>query len=107
MLIGQAPPEIRTLILRLFCIYRKITPQQLRTQCDSVELIEYAIEELITIIFDTIEDLVEIRELAGRPYSMQQVVDLGYIIISKNRIFRSGICKWLRRPEIEIHVSQF
>ena len=79
----------------------KITPQQLSTQCNSVESIKYLIEEPITIILNAIEDLDETRELSGRPYLVQQVVDLGYIIISTNRIFRSNIRKWMRRPKIE------
>ena len=48
---------------------------------------EYQIQELIAIIFDAIEDLAEIRELAGRFYSPDQIVDIGYIVLSKNRIF--------------------
>ena len=98
---GQVPSDIRTLILHLFRIYDKITPHQLRTRYNTVESIKYAIEEPITIIFDAIEDLVEIGELTGIPYSAQQVVDLSNIIISKNRIFRSDIFKWMRQPEVE------
>ena len=32
---------------------------------------EYNLEEPINIIFDAVEDLVEIGELSGRPYSAQ------------------------------------
>ena len=59
---------------------------------------EYKLEEPINIIFDAVEDLVEIEELAGRLYTPEQVIDLGYIILSKTRIFRGGICKWSRKP---------
>ena len=60
---------------------------------------KYNLEEPINIIFDAVEDLVEISELAGRPCSTQQIVDLGYIILSKNQIFRSGIRKRVGRPK--------
>ena len=74
---GQVPSDIRTLILHLFRIYGKITPQQLRTRYENVKKMEYSIDEPIAIIFDAVEDLVEIGELAGRPYSPLQIVDLG------------------------------
>ena len=44
---------------------------------------EYTIDEPISVICDAVEDLVEISELAGRPYSPDQIVDIGYIILSK------------------------
>ena len=62
---------------------------------------DYTVDELISIIFDAVEDLVEIAELDGRPYSPDQIVDIGYIILSKNRISRSDIRKWTRRPDNE------
>ena len=98
---GQVPAEIRALVLHLFRIYGKITPQQLRGKREAVEQMDYKIDEPIAIIFDAIEDLVEISELPGSPYTADQVVDIGYIVLSKNRIFRSDIRKWMRRPEVE------
>ena len=73
----------------------------MRTRYDNVEKMKYNLEEPINIIFDAVEKPVEIDELDGRPYSAQQIVDLGYIILSKNRIFRSDIRKWVRKPEDE------
>ena len=54
---------------------------------------EYKLEEPINIIFDAVEDLVEIEELAGRPYTPEQAIDLGYIILSKTWFFRGEIRK--------------
>ena len=62
---------------------------------------KYQIQEPIAIIFDAIKDLDKIGELAGRPYSPDQVVNIEYIVLSKNRIFRSNKRKWTRRPETE------
>ena len=62
---------------------------------------EYQIQEVISIIFDAIKDLAEIGELAGRPYSPHQIVNIGYIVLSQNRIFRSNVRKWIRRPDDE------
>ena len=84
---GQVPSEIRDLILHLFRVYGKITPQHLKSKYDAVEALNYSIDEPIDVIFSAVEDLLEIGELAGRPYSPQQIVDLGFLIISKQRIF--------------------
>ena len=65
------------MILNLFRVYRKIPHQYLRAKYDTVEDTEYTMEETIDIIFNAIEDLVVMGELAGRLYSVQQVVNLG------------------------------
>ena len=62
---------------------------------------EYQIQEPIATIFDAIKDLAEIGELAERPYSPHQIVNIGYIVLSKNRIFRGNIRKLMRRPDNE------
>ena len=48
---------------------------------ESVEQMEYKIEEHVNILFNAIEALGEIWKLAGRPYYPAQIVNLGYIII--------------------------
>ena len=47
----------------------------------------YDIKEPIHTIFNAVEDLMEIVDLAGRPYPPFQILDLGYIIVSKHRVF--------------------
>ena len=54
---------------------------------------DYTIDEPIAIIFDAVEDLIEIAELAGRPCSTDQIFDIGYNVVSKNKIFRSDVRK--------------
>ena len=78
-------------------MYSKITPQYLKSNYDAVEALNYSIDEPINII----EDLLEIGELVGRPYFPQRIVDLGFLIISKQRIFRSDVRKWMRRPLLQ------
>ena len=92
-MIGQVPAEMRALILHLFRLYGKITNQKLRAKRETIEQMDYKIDEPIAIIFDALKDLVEIAELAGRPYSVDQIVDIGYIILkigSSVQIFGSG-----------------
>ena len=97
----QAPAEIYALILHLFIIYGKISPQKLRAKYGTVEDMTYLIEVAIDIIFSAIEDLVKIGELAGHPFSPVQIIDLGFIVIMKHQIFRIDIKKWIRRPIVE------
>ena len=35
----------------------------------------------VDVIFDTVDDIRELAELSGKPYSPEQMVDLGYIIV--------------------------
>jgi len=98
---GQVPAKICALILHLFCIYGKISPQQLQAKYSIVKDMAYLIEEPIYIILSTVEYLVEIGELEGHPFSPAQIVDLGFIIIFKHRIFRINVRKWMQRPIFE------
>ena len=62
---------------------------------------EYQLSKLIYVISSAIEDLQELFELAGRPLAPHQVFDCGYLVLSKHRIFRSNIRKWLRRATVD------
>ena len=65
--------DIRSLILHLLESTKKNNPQQLKSKYDAVEQVPYTINELIGVIVLAVEDLVEIGELAGRPYSPNKV----------------------------------
>ena len=43
------------------------------------------------VIFNAVDDLREVVEFSGNPYSPEQMVDLGYIIVSNNILFRSDL----------------
>ena len=94
---GQVPADIRLLFTSLFSIYGKISAGQLKEKYDDVVTMPYDITEPIDMIFNAVDDLREIAELAGRPYSLIQMVDLGYLVIAKQSIFRSDVRRWLRR----------
>ena len=95
---GQVPANIRLLFSSLFAIYGKVSANQLKEKYDEVASISYDITEPIDVIFNDVDNLKEIADLAGRPYSLVQMVDLGYIVIAKQPIFRFGVRRWLRRP---------
>jgi len=89
----QVPADIRLLILNVFLLYGKITPQQQHDKKTEVENMEYKLTKPTNVIFSAIEDLQELAELPGRYFTPQQINDCGYMIVSKHRIFRSDIRK--------------
>ena len=94
---GQVPTDIRLLIMSLFTIYGKISAHKLKEKYDAVATMPYDIVEPIDTIFDAVDDLREIAELANRPYTATQMVDLGYIVVSQLPLFRSDVRRWLRK----------
>ena len=58
----------------------------------------YHIDEPMDTFFDAVKHLVKVVELATIPFSAEKIVDIGYIIIAKNKLFRRGIYKWSYRP---------
>ena len=54
----------------------------------------YNIVKPINVIFNVVDDLREITKLLNRPYTDVQMVDLGYMILTRQPIFRADIwCK--------------
>ena len=102
---GQVPADIRTLILHLFQTYGKITAKQLRKICNEVATMVYNLSEPITVIFDAIDNQGKLGELVGKPYTLSQIVDLAFLVISNYSFFRDDVRRWLRcsrtcRPNI-------
>ena len=94
---GKVPTDIRKLILSLFMIYGKFSTKKIRENFDDVATMQYDITDPIDIIFNEVDNLREIAELAMRPYTEVQLVDRGYIIFGKLPICRYNIRKWIRR----------
>ena len=97
----QLPANIRLLILIVFLLYCKTTPQQLNTKKVNVESMDYQLSDPINVIFSAVEDLQELVELSGRPFTPQKIVYCGYLIVLKHRIFRSDIRKWFRGAAVD------
>ena len=87
----QVPRDIHLLMISLFQIYRKKSANNLKYKYDNVATMSYNIDEPISVIFNAVNDLREIAELANRTYTNQQMVDLAYIVVSKLPTFRSDI----------------
>ena len=51
-------------------------------------LMIYNIDESIDIIYTSADDLRKIVEMAGKPYTPEQPVDLGYMVVSFQPVFQ-------------------
>ena len=90
---GQIPNNCRDILLYLFRVYGKVTPSQLVSEEDTVKRLTYDTRTPIDGIFNSIEDLQELAELSGVPYTPSQIVNLGFIIMNSHRMLRSDVCR--------------
>ena len=60
--------DIRTLMMSLFSIYGKNSAKKNRGKYENVATISYNIMELIDTIFNVVDNLREIVDLANHPY---------------------------------------
>ena len=67
---GQVPANIQLLFSSLFAIYGKLSANQLKEKYDEVASMCYGITEPINMSFNAVDNLSEIADLAGRPYSL-------------------------------------
>ena len=95
---GQLPGDIRVLKNHLFNTYGKINENELQEKYDSTLKMSYNISDPINDIFNAVEDLCEIAELANDPYSERQQVKIGFLILNRQPIFHSDIRKWMGKP---------
>ena len=67
----------------------------------------YNINEPIDVIYSSIDDLCEIAEMVIKPYTQEQLVDLGYILIANQSVFHSDLRQWIRCPPTDQTWQQF
>ena len=95
---GQLPGDIRAIMLQLFAIYGGIRPEYLLERKTEFKTVTFHLSDPIGSIWNKIEDLAELTELALRPFSEQQLTDFAFIIINKQRAFRNDVRAWMRLP---------
>ena len=98
---GQLPGDIRLLKNHLFSTYGKINEQELQTKYDETIKLSYSVSDPIDDIFNAVEDLCEIAEFADTPYSPRQQVNIGYLIVNRQPIFRGDVRKWMRKSLVD------
>ena len=67
----------------------------------------------IVLLYNKVDDLMDLVNAAGSPYSAQQIINLAYILLNKMGKFTTGICEWNRIPQaqrtwdaFQLHFSQ-
>ena len=80
----------------LFVHYGRVTPAQL--QHEEQQLTEWIYDPVlpIVIVFNKIDDLLDLATAAGSPCSAQQIINFGYNILNKTGKFKQGIREWNR-----------
>ena len=73
---------MRILKNHLFDTYGKINENKLQEKYDTTLKISYNISDPIDYIFNAVEDLCKIAELANNPYSERQQVKIGFLILN-------------------------
>ncbi len=82
----------------LFRNYGRVTPAKLVEEEQQLLAWSFDPSLPIVLLFNRIDDLMDLANAAGSPYSAQQVINLGYIIVNKTGKFSTGIREWNRVP---------
>lgn len=78
----------------LFRNYGHVTPAQLANEEQQLLSWSYDPSLLIVLLYNKIDDLMDLANTASLPYSLQQVINMGYILLNKTGKFTNGIREW-------------
>ena len=79
--------HLHTIIEYLFRNYGRVTPAQLAHEEQQVQNFVYDPTLPIVVVFNKIEDLMDLATAAGSPYTAQQIINFGYNILNKTGKF--------------------
>jgi hypothetical protein len=89
------PPWQLTVLL---ATHGKITPQQVKAKEIGICNMVYSIALPVDTVFNAVDDLMDLAEHAGPALTNQQMIDLAYVVLSKEPIFQQDIRLWNRKP---------
>ena len=49
------------------------------------------------IMYTSVKELRDLAEMASKPYTPEQLVDLGYMVVASQPVFRSDLRRWIHR----------
>ena len=87
------------IILYLFRNYGRVTPATLVEEEQKVLQWIFDPHLPIVLVFNKVNDLMDLASAAGAPYTANQLINFGYVIINKTGKFTTGIREWNRLPE--------
>ena len=95
---GQYSTSIRLMIKHLFDTHGKITPQQITTKQLNIYNMVFTIALPVDVVFNAVDDLVDLADHAGSALTDQQMIDLAYQVFSKEPLLREDLRLWNRKP---------
>jgi hypothetical protein len=98
---GQYSTSIRQMIKHLFDTHGKITPQQVTSKQLNIYNMVFTIALPVDVVFNAVDDLVDLAEHAGSALTDQQMIDLAYQVFSKEPLLRDDLRLWNRKPSAD------
>jgi hypothetical protein len=98
---GQYSSDIRAVLLHLFATHGKVTPQQIKTKELNIYNMSFDISQPVDTVFNVIEDLSDLAENGGSPMTPSQMMNLAFVIFSKQPILQHDLRLWNRRLPID------
>ena len=93
--------QLNEIIEYLFRNYGRVTPAHLVNEEQQLLAWSYDPSLPIVLLFNKINDLMDLANAAGSPYSAPQVINMGYILINKTGKFSTGIREWNCIPQAQ------
>lgn len=88
-------------ITYLFRNYGRVTPATLVDEEQKVLQWSFDPALPIVLVFNKVDDLMDLASAAGSPYSARQLINFAYVIINRTGKFTTGIREWNRLPDIQ------
>ena len=95
---GQYSNSISAVLAHLFTTHGKITPQQVKATEMAVYSMHYSILLPVDTVFNSIDDLADLAGHANSPLTSQQMIDLAFVLLSKEPILQQDLRLWNRKP---------
>jgi hypothetical protein len=94
---GQYSSGIHAIMKHLFTTYGRITPQQVKERELATITMHYDINQPVDVVFDAIEDLVDLAEHADSPMSLRQMIDMAFVIFAKQPVLQQDLRDWNKK----------
>ena len=91
----------------LYDEYGRVTPQMLQDQETKLKNMAFDPTQPIDSLFTAIEELCDLAEAGGTPYTPAQCVNIAYVIINNTGCFTNAIREWIRKPTNQRSWVQF
>ena len=85
----------------LYPTYGDIDAQQLQDNYKKVATTTYDVSYPPDVVYECIEDLMDMSEAANAPFTERQCVNLAYNIINRTGRFEYDLHAWLQRPPLQ------